>query len=277
MSLEWEAYAKPVKEINLPSGRTQCWLLSDGRGPSIVDLVFADVDPDELAAARGLEPEAPDGPYNCLLVRGEDAVVLVDTGLGAAEHPLGGEGGRLWGELARVGTDPADIDLVVISHGHLDHIGGLVRGGEPAFPRARYLISDGEWEYWTSPTVLDGLSELVAAPPREQLPPLEAAGVLETFTGELQVAADIRLIPAPGHTPAHVAVEVGAARGFLYAVDAFLHPLQYGHPAWGRGMDLAADTAVATRHALLELASEREHAIGASHWDVVLGPPPQGR
>lgn len=266
-----------MQQINLQSGLTQCWLLSDGRGPSIVDFVFDDVDPDELAAAIGPEPQPPDGPYNCLLVPGKDALVLVDTGLGAAEHPLGGEGGRLWEELAHVGIEPADVDLVVISHGHLDHIGGLVRSGEPAFPRARYLISDGEWEYWTSPTVLDGLSELVAAPPREQLPPLEAAGVLERFTGELQVAADIRLIPAPGHTPAQVAVEVGEAGGFLYAVDAFLHPLQYRHPAWGRGMDLDADTAAATRHALLELATAREHAIGASHWDVILGPPPQSR
>jgi glyoxylase-like metal-dependent hydrolase (beta-lactamase superfamily II) len=266
-----------VQQINLPFDRTRCWLISDGRGPSIVEFVFDDVDPHELASAMGSDPQAPDGPYNCLLVRGEDAVVLVDTGLGAAEHPLGGEGGQLRAELARVGTDPAEIDIVVISHGHLDHIGGLVSAGEPAFPRARYLIPDGEWEYWTSPTVLDGLSELVATPPREQLPPLEAAGVLERFTGELQVTADIRLIPAPGHTPAHVAVEVGAAHGFLYAADAFLHPLQYRHPAWGRGMDLAADTAVATRHALLELAAEREHAIGASHWDTVVRPLPHRR
>jgi glyoxylase-like metal-dependent hydrolase (beta-lactamase superfamily II) len=266
-----------VRQINLLSSGTECWLLSDGRGPSIVDFVFDDVDPDELAAAMGPELQAPDGPYNCLLVRGEEALVLVDTGLGAAEHPLGGEGGRLWEELARVGANPADVDLVVISHGHLDHIGGLVKSGEPAFPRARYLIADGEWEYWTSPAVLDGLSELVATPPREHLPPLEAAGVLERFTGELQVAADIRLIPAPGHTPAHVAVEIGAARGFLYTVDAFLHPLQYTHPAWGRGMDMAADTAVTTRHALLELAAEQEHTIGASHWDVILGSRPQDR
>ena len=263
-----------MQQISLLSDRVECWLLSDGRGPSIVDFVFDDVDSDELAAAMGPDPQAPDGPYNCLLVRGKEAVVLVDTGLGAAEHPLGGEGGRLWAELVRVGVDPAEIDVVVISHGHLDHIGGLVRNGEPAFLRARYLISDGEWEYWTSPTVLDGLSELVARPPREQLPPLEAAGVLERFTGELVISADIRLIPAPGHTPAHLAVEVGVTRGFLYTVDAFLHPLQYRHPAWGRGMDLAADTAVATRHALLELAAERQHAIGASHWDVILGPPP---
>jgi len=73
-----------VQQINVLSPRTQCWLLSDGRGPSIVEFVFDDVEPDELAAAMGPEPQAPDGPYNCLLVRGEDALVLVDTGLGGA-------------------------------------------------------------------------------------------------------------------------------------------------------------------------------------------------
>ena len=218
------------------------------------------------------EPQAPDGPYNCLLIRAPDALVLVDTGLGTAKHPLGGEGGRLWAELERAGVAPADVDLVVISHGHLDHIGGLVRDGEPSFPRARYLMSAGEWDYWNSPSVLSELSELVARPPREQLSPLAAAGVLETFVDGLEVADDVRLILAPGHTPAHVAVEIGTSGGLLYAVDAFLHPLQVKRPGWGRGMDLDADSAVATRHSLLELAGERGHALGASHWDVVVRP-----
>src|SRR5262249_7725653 len=109
-----------------------------------------------------------------------------------------------------------------------------------------------------------------SAPPREQLPPLEAAGVLERFSGEIEIAVDVRLVPAPGHTPGQVAVEVGAERGLLYTVDAFLHPLQVEYPAWGRGMDLDADTAVTTRHSLLERATERGHVLGASHWDVVV-------
>jgi len=262
-----------VQQVRVASGQIECWLLNDGRSPAIVELIFEERTPDELADAIGPEGPAPDAPYNCLLVRAKDATILVDTGLGAAEHPLGGEGGRLWDELARVGTAPEDVDVVVISHGHLDHIGGLVRDGKPAFPRARYLMSEGEWEFWTSPSVLDGLNELVATPPREQLPPLEAAGVLERFSGEHQVASDVRLIPAPGHTPALTAVEVGRAGGFLYAADAFLHPLQFERPSWGRGMDLDADAAAATRHALLQLAAERGHTVGASHWHVVLGPP----
>jgi len=256
-----------MQQIDLPSG-PECWLLGDGWGPSRIDLVFDDLGPDELSQAMDSGMDAPEVPYNCLLVRTEDALLLVDTGLGAAQHPLGGTGGQIWAELERVGVTPADVDVVVISHGHLDHIGGLVKDGEPAFPRARYLIPEGEWDFWTSPSVLQGLSELVATPPREQLPPLEEAGVLERVSGDVEIVPGVRLIPAPGHTPAQVAVEVGTSDGLLYAVDAFLHPLQVEHPAWGRGMDLDADSPVATRHSLLELAREPGHAITASHWNL---------
>jgi len=99
---------------------------------------------------------------------------------------------------------------------------------------------------------------------------LPAAGVLEKFSGELEIAVDVRLVPAPGHTPAHAAVEVGASGGLVFAVDAFLHPLQVEHPSWGRGMDLDPDEAAATRNTLLERAARRGHLIGASHWDVVV-------
>ena len=77
-----------MRLIALPSCRTPCVLLSDGRGGLPVEAVFEDVSADELAAALAGAPVAPDVPYGCLLVRAPDALVLVDTGLGAAEHPF---------------------------------------------------------------------------------------------------------------------------------------------------------------------------------------------
>jgi glyoxylase-like metal-dependent hydrolase (beta-lactamase superfamily II) len=261
-----------VRRITLPSCRAECTLLSDGRGGLPAGAVFDDVDPDELAAALGSEPSAPDVPYNCLLVRAPDALVLVDTGLGAAQHPLGGSGGQLWQELARAGVAADDIDVVVVSHGHLDHIGGLTKDGEPAFVGARYVISHGEWSFWTSSRVLDELSDLVAAPPRRQLPPLEAAGVLDRISEEVEVADGVRVVPAPGHTPAHLAVEVGESGGILFAVDALLHPLQAKRPDWGCGMDHDVDAAIASRRSLLARAADRGHLMAASHWDVIVQP-----
>jgi glyoxylase-like metal-dependent hydrolase (beta-lactamase superfamily II) len=256
-----------VRPITLPSSRTECVLLSDGRGRLPLETVFEEVDPDELAAALVAEPNPVEAPYNCLLVRAPDALVLVDAGLGASEHPFGGSGGQLWQELERAGVALADVDVVVVSHGHLDHIGGLTRDGRPAFQRARYVMAREEWSHWTSPAQLAQMSELSATAAREQLPPLEAAGVVDQISGETEIAAGVRLIPAPGHTVAQVAVEVGESGGLLYAVDALLHPLQVDRPEWGRGMDRDADAAVATRRSLLERAAERGHVLAASHWD----------
>jgi glyoxylase-like metal-dependent hydrolase (beta-lactamase superfamily II) len=261
-----------VQAIKLPSCSIECWLLSDGRGGFRPEVVFDELEAYELAALAPPGGWARDIPYNCLLIRAADALVLVDTGLGAAEHPFGGSGGGLWQELARVGVKPDDVDVVVVSHGHLDHIGGLTTGGEAAFPHARYIIAEGEWRFWTSSSVLEGLSELVAKPPQEQLPPLAAAGVLERIANEVEIADAVRVVPAPGHTPAHLAVEVGSSGGMVYAVDAFLHPLQVDRPDHGRGMDHDPDTAVTTRHALLARAVERNHLIAASHWDLVTQP-----
>lgn len=67
----------------------------------------------------------------------------------------------------------------------------------------------------------------------------------------------VRLLPAPGHSPAHVAVEIGDHGGLLFAVDALLHPLQVEHPEWGRGLDHDPELAIESRRSLLARAAGR--------------------
>jgi glyoxylase-like metal-dependent hydrolase (beta-lactamase superfamily II) len=239
-------------------------VLQDGRGSLPREVLFADIPEGERESVLGGEYPA-DFPYNCLLVRQRGSAVLVDSGLGASSHPFGGEGGRLTGELAAIGQQPDEIDVVVISHGHLDHIGGLVRDGAPAFPRARYVVSVADWQLWTSDEALEQMPEPAAAAARAQLPPLEAAGVLDRVDGENEVASRVRVLPAPGHTPGHLAVEVAGA--LLYAADALLHPLQVERPDVGCGTDADPGRAIATRRGILERASERDLVVGAAHID----------
>src|SRR5215813_2554539 len=104
--------------MRLTADGIECSVLHDGGG-GIPPTLFDDVPAEEIAAALGATPKSADAPYGCLLVRAKDATVLVDTGLGSAQHPLGGTGGGLRDELERAGVTPPDVDIVVISHGHL--------------------------------------------------------------------------------------------------------------------------------------------------------------
>jgi glyoxylase-like metal-dependent hydrolase (beta-lactamase superfamily II) len=136
-------------------GAIECLLLEDGAGGLPAEVLFANAPAGERDAALGERLEA-DGrvlsPYNCLLARTADEAVLVDTGIGSYEHPFGGTGGRLEERLRAAGIGPDDVDVVIITHGHLDHIGGLCRNGEPCFPQARHLVSWVEWELWNAST-----------------------------------------------------------------------------------------------------------------------------
>ena len=181
--------------------------LSDGRGRLPSEYVFVEGEPAEVEALFD-DPYPEDVPYGCLLLETNDAVILVDTGIGAVEHPFGGSGGALQAELGRLGVSREAVDVVVVTHGHLDHVGGNVTEGGPAFPRARYVMAGRDWERWTTEDALAQMPPATADIVRNQLLPLEANGVLDLLEGETEIAPGILVLPAPGHTPGHLAVEV---------------------------------------------------------------------
>ena len=145
-------------------------------------------------------------------------------------------------------------------------MGGNVTEGAPAFPRARYVMSRRDWERWTTKEALGHMPPATAEIVRNQLLPLEANGVLDLLEGETEIAPGIRVLPAPGHTPGHLAVEV--ANELLYLTDSFLHPLQAARPEWGHGVDEDPETASATVRALLERAAASGLPITGSHLEA---------
>jgi glyoxylase-like metal-dependent hydrolase (beta-lactamase superfamily II) len=242
--------------------------VSDGAGTYPTGLVFPGVDAETLSAA-GIEEQVTT-PYYAVLVTVDGSRVLVDAGLGETAAAMGGTAGRLVAELHAIGVEPDDIDDVIISHAHPDHVGGLLTGGRPTFARARHHLSRAERDFWLGPNpqerLFPAMADIMVTSARGTIQALDDAGLLALCEPGAEPVSGIRLVDAPGHTPGHVAVEVDTGDGtLLYVADAFIDELQLEHPDWTALFDTDDADTVASRRALLDRAVERGAIVVAYH------------
>src|ERR1700692_4545786 len=165
-------------------GDFQATVISDGYGPIPAPIFAANTSEAELASvleANFMQPVIQ-GTSNPLVVDTGQQRILVDTGFGEKLGPSFGNFPALEENMRRAGITPESIDLVAISHGHLDHIGGLVTtSGALAFPKAQFVFVDTEWNYWTgsrlekggnSSPMPDPFKQATIGAARENLPPV---------------------------------------------------------------------------------------------------------
>jgi glyoxylase-like metal-dependent hydrolase (beta-lactamase superfamily II) len=212
-------------------GSFTCWSVSDGGHTYSVDSVFANV-PREQAEAElrslGQRADSITTPYTQLFVDTGDHRVLADMGAGAFFDTTG----RLPANLRAAGIDPGQVDVVVITHAHPDHIGGVLdREGNLAYPNAHYFIGRDEYSFWTSDLALEKWPPDWVLGIRENLKAMEDRLSLVEREGE--IVPGVSVIPAPGHTPGHMVVSFqSGGEELLYVGDAALHTLQLEHPGW---------------------------------------------
>lgn len=259
-------------------GTYDCLVVQDGTFayPHPAETFFANAPAGERAETlrdHDIDPEQWEeyvSPYPSLVVETDEHTVLIDTGAG----DLAPTTGNLLPNLREADVAPEDVDTVVLTHGHPDHVGGCVDGaGDPAFPEARYVMGDAEWEFWTSDPDLSGLAvsdeirDLLLDVPRRTLPPVREQLDLVDADSEPEVVPGVRLLLAPGHTPGHVAVSItsGADR-LLHLVDTVLHPIHLTRPGWHAAMDHDPEQVVETRNRLLDDAATERPLVFAYHF-----------
>jgi len=255
-------------------GAFTCTLLSDGTFHYPAEGMVPGISQKDLA--KWLDKSQPDvvpSPWICLLVDTGDRKLLIDTGGGPTAVDAFPGTGKLFRALQSRGVTAEQIDTVVISHGHPDHAGGCIDAlGEPAFPNARYVMLQDDWQFWTSEETLQALEgmgdhfyQLLASFPRRCLPPIERQ--LELLAGEHEIVPGIHAIPAPGHTPGHMVVRIEShGDSLLYLADTAVHPLYLEQPSWHLVADTDPDAAVGTRRRVLDMAATENMAVVAFHF-----------
>ena len=207
---------------------------------------------------------------NCLLLRSQDKVILIETGVGDKDggrrQATPAEEGTLLSALAALGVQPEEVDIVINTHLHADHCGWNTRQLEdgrlaPTFPRARYLIERGEWEAATHPNERTRATYL-----EENLLPLEEAGVLELIEGELAVTPEVTIVPTPGHTEDHASVVItSGGETAIYIGDMVQHEVQLERTAWVSAFDLLPLVSMETKKRIVERAIRERTLIVSVH------------
>jgi glyoxylase-like metal-dependent hydrolase (beta-lactamase superfamily II) len=186
-----------------------------------------------------------------LLVRDGDRVVLIDTGAGGQM----GTANKLPASLRAAGVDPSQVTDILISHGHGDHLGGLVANGGLVFPNAVIRISAAEWAAVQRDAEVAALIPVIT--PKVQ-----------TFQPGVQVTPSITAVALGGHTPGHAGYEIVSGQDRLLYIGDAMHSavISVRRPEYTNAWDFNSEAAVATRQNLLERGAAQSLRVYGVHF-----------
>jgi glyoxylase-like metal-dependent hydrolase (beta-lactamase superfamily II) len=246
-------------------GELECASLLDNRQSSNLKEVFPTLSDADIQGT----PDTFEVGFNCLYIKQGTTHILVDTGTGQ---------GKLLESLSTIGLSAQDIDIVILTHGDRDHIGGVLN-----FPKAQFFLSQKMITSWTEPAQQDGMIEEFAklfrhsldeealkarVQPRrkfatEILPQLKER--LHPVAFEEEFLPGFKLLDATGHRSDHTALEISSGgETLIHLVDSLRHPLQIKYDL-ASIIDSYPDQLIASNKRLIERSLKTHALMFGSH------------
>lgn len=248
-------------------GSMEITAISDGYIP-LPATIFSDTEPTAVAKAIEASPQtsALTIHINAFVVNTGTAIYMIDSGGPASYVPTIG---RFNATLAAAGIAAEDVDQVLLTHLHIDHVGGLTdAAGKALFPNAGLTMLAAEHSFWTAPGFLENgpeqLKSIIAA---AQGAVAAYADRLTLLTGEVDIAPGITTLPIPGHTPGMTGYRLSSGNDqILMWADVMHFPaIQFAHPDWHLALDTDKLAAATSRARVLDMVTADRIPVIGSH------------
>ncbi|HBN8522195.1 MBL fold metallo-hydrolase [Pseudomonas aeruginosa] len=254
--------------VELEIGQQLAWLLPQTTPENIRQITW-------LGAPFRNEDFSLNAVSQCFIIEINGRILVVDTCIGNDKKisEVAEWNGQRLGfleTLRSAGIDRERVTDVICTHLHIDHVGWntYLSEGEwlPTFPNAKYHFARGEYEYWLQ-AERETLAEKGSALMSESVLPVFDAGLAHLIEPPTDLGDGITIIPTPGHTHSHIAIEINAgAQSFIIAGDAFHHPCQIAKPEWASIGDYDQSQSTATRQSLLKELTGSATLIAGTHF-----------
>ena len=250
-------------------GDVEVTAIHDGFAPRPLDGLVRNADINDVKQAMAdafLSTDALPITFTTLALRAGGRLILIDTGNGDSGAPTTG---RWMANFRAAGFDPAQVNTVIISHFHPDHINGLrLKDGTAVFPNAEVMAPAPEWAFWMddgrmtqAPEAQRGNFQNV----RRVFGPM--AKDVNRYEAGQELAPGVTAVAAPGHTPGHTVYAVSSGNGKLLVVsDITNHPALFArHPDWQAVFDMDGNQARDTRRRMLGMAATERTQVSFYH------------
>jgi glyoxylase-like metal-dependent hydrolase (beta-lactamase superfamily II) len=249
-------------------GAIEVTVVSDGTLAFPAETLWGDRAEDARSLLTStFQPSSPVGlQINTILVNTGDKLVLIDAGCGVGKFQ--DTNGRLLEHLASAGYAPGDIDIILFTHFHFDHLWGISdsKNASLLFPSAEFVASEAEVAFWSDPQ-LPGKLSAKQQPVVTQTNLKLASPRLRQIKAGAEAAPGVTTFDTAGHTPGHMSVHIGSGREeMLLTGDVVADPeIGFLHPEWAFGFDLDAPLATKARMAFLDRAAADRTLVGSYH------------